>query len=141
MIRNFQQIDTETIVQIWLVASIKSHDFMAREYWQSKADDMRTIYIPASETYVYENKGIIEGFVSIYENTIAAIFVSSAQQGKGIGSELIEFAKSKYKDLSLCVYKSNAKSISFYKKHGFQEVCEQLDEHTNHLELKMKLNS
>ncbi len=114
---------------------------MAPEYWESKVADMRNIYIPASETYVYENEGTIKGFISIHENNIAAIFVSPTQQGKGIGSELIEFVKNKNKELSLCVYKSNAKSISFYKKHGFQEVCEQIDEHTNFPEITMKLNS
>lgn len=141
MIRNSQQTDTETIVNIWLEASIKAHDFMAPEYWESKVDDMRNIYIPASKTYVYEKEGSIKGFISIYNNNIAAIFVSPTVQGNGLGSKLIEFVKSKNKDLSLCVYKSNTKSISFYKKHGFQEVCEQIDEHTNFPELKMKLNS
>lgn len=141
MIRNFQHSDIESIVEIWLAASIKAHDFMAPEYWESKLDDMRNIYIPASETYVYENDAKIEGFISIYENNIAAIFVSPKLQGKGIGSGLIDFVRSRYKELSLCVYKSNEKSISFYKKHGFQVVCEQIDEHTNYPEIKMKINS
>ena len=111
---------------------------MAPEYWKSKVDDMRKIYIPASETYVYENEGSIEGFISIYNNSIAAVFVSPTLQGKGIGSGLVEFVKSKYKALSLCVYKSNVKSISFYRKHGFQAVQEQIDEHTGFPEIVMK---
>lgn len=104
---------------------------MTPEYWESKVDDMRNVYIPASETYVYERDGSIKGFISIYENNIAAIFVSPTLQGKGIGSELIKFVKNTNKELSLCVYKSNIKSISFYKKHGFQKECEQIDEQTN----------
>ena len=140
MIRKFQQTDNETLLNIWLSASIKAHDFMAPEYWKSKADDMRHVYIPASETYVYEKEGIIYGFISLYESTIAALFVSPNLQGQGVGSALIEFVKPFSKELSLCVYKRNRKSISFYQKHGFQEVCEQMDEHTNHPEIKMKIH-
>lgn len=91
---------------------------------------MRNIYLPAPETHVYENNGIIDGFISIYESDVAAIFVRPLLQGKGIGSELIEFVKGKYEKLKSCVYKSNIKSIEFYKKHGFKEVCEQADKHT-----------
>lgn len=141
MIRISQHTDTETIINIWLAASIEAHDFMAPEYWESKVDDMRNVYIPASETYVYEKNGTVKGFISIYENSIAAIFVNPTLQGNGIGSELIEFVKSKNNELSLSVYKSNTKSISFYKKHGFKEIREQIDEHTNYSEIIMKLNS
>ncbi len=101
---------------------------------------MRNIYIPASETYVYEEEGVVKGFISTYENSLAAIFVNPKTQGKGIGSELIKFIKTKKNELSLCVYKSNTKSIAFYKKHGFKEVCELIDEHT-FPEIKMKLIS
>lgn len=141
MIRNSQQTDTERILSIWLAASIKAHDFIAPEFWESKMDDMRDIYIPAAETYVYEKERDIKGFISIYDNTIAALFVTPPLQGKGIGSELIEFAKTKYIELGLSVYKNNTASILFYKKHGFQEVCEEIDEHTNFPEIIMKLDS
>ena len=79
------------------------------------------------------------GFISIHHETIAAIFVLPSRQGEGIGSELIEFIKIKYKKLGLAVYKSNAASISFYKKHGFTIRKEQIDEHTGHPEFIMKL--
>lgn len=140
MIRIFQQNDIESILEVWLAASIEAHDFMAPDYWESKLDDMRNIYLPASETYVYDSDGNLEGFISMYENNIAALFVRPAVQKQGIGSELIQFVKTRYKELSLCVYKSNERSISFYRKHGFQVVCEQIDEHTNHPEIKMKLS-
>lgn len=130
----------EAIIAIWLEASIKAHDFMSQEYWESKVADMQNIYIPASETYVHDNYGTIEGFISICDDTVAAIFVRPTSQGKGIGSELIEFAKSNYGVLNLCVYKNNTKSVNFYKRHGFREVCEQFDEHTGGSELKMKYN-
>jgi putative acetyltransferase len=60
MIRKSLPIDNETIVNVWLAASIKAHDFMTPEYWKSKIHDMRNIYIPASETYVYEHTNFPE---------------------------------------------------------------------------------
>lgn len=38
--------------------------------------DMRRIYIPPGETYVYDEEGIIKGFVSFLKDTLAALFVS-----------------------------------------------------------------
>ncbi|RUO25536.1 hypothetical protein CWE09_02015 [Aliidiomarina minuta] len=61
MIREFMASDMESVLNIWLESSVKAHDFVDREFWESKLDDMRNIYIPASETYVYkENKKSVE---------------------------------------------------------------------------------
>lgn len=139
MIRRGAKTDIERMVKIWLEASTKAHDFMPPDYWHSKSNDMQNLYLPSSENYVYDEGGELVGFISIHHETIAAIFVLPSSQGGGIGSELVEFIKRKYKKLSLAVYKSNTTSISFYKKHGFTMSKEQIDEHTGHPELIMKL--
>ena len=99
---------------------------------------MKEIYLPSSENYVYESDHEIVGFISIYQNIIAALFVAPEHQGKGVGSQLMSSAKDKYNELSLSVYKKNHASISFYKKHGFITVREQIDPHTDQVELFMK---
>ena len=137
MIRKFQKSDIDTIVNIWLEASIKAHDFIESTFWKSKAKDMREIYIPSSETYIYEENEDIKGFISLYETTITAIFVSSDCQGMGIGGQLMAKAKESREVLNLTVYAENPKSIEFYKKCGFKIECEQVDEHTGHPELVM----
>jgi putative acetyltransferase len=137
MIRYFESSDTDQVISIWLVASIEAHDFVKKEFWESKVADMRDIYLPASETYVYEDNGIIKGFVSLHGDVLAAIFVSPGEQGKGIGGQLVAKSKQARRNLSLTVYKSNQKSVEFYKKCGFKTVSEQVDEHTGHPELLM----
>lgn len=132
--------DIKRILDIWLKASIEAHNFVPSTYWESKANDMREIYLPASENYVYQKHGEIFGFISIYQSNLAALFVLPSQQGNGIGSELIKCIKDKYNILSLSVYKDNKPSLAFYKKHGFVIVGEQLDEHTGHSEIIMKLD-
>lgn len=137
MVRAFKQSDMEAILKIWLTASYRAHDFIEREFWDSKVDDMRDIYLPGSESYVYERDGELCGFFSLAENCLAAIFVDPALQRQGIGKKLIAKAQSLREHLDLTVYKKNSASISFYETVGFERVKEQIDEATGQAELLM----
>ncbi|MBB1315633.1 MULTISPECIES: N-acetyltransferase [Aliivibrio] len=130
MIRKYNATDINQVLSIWLNASIKAHDFVAEEFWQSQCENMRNIYIPASETYVCEKDNAVIGFYSLYENHLAAIFVSPEHQGNGIGQQLMTHAKQQRNALSLSVYKQNEASYQFYLKQGFSVKSEQADEHT-----------
>lgn len=141
MIREFELSDMNDVLDIWLKASIKAHSFVERKFWESKIDDMREIYIPASDTFVFTDKGIIKGFFSLHGDTLAAMFVSPEFQGKGIGQKLMDKAKYLRNKLVLTVYKENAKSIDFYKKCGFVMIEEKVDEHTGHIEILMEHRS
>ena len=141
MIRNYRATDIDQILAIWLSASIKAHAFIESAFWKSKISEMRDVYIPASETLVYEAEGKVVGFYSLYENSLAAIFVAPDSQGKGVGSVLLDDAKNRRKCLQLTVYKENTSSIKFYEKHEFMLFGEQIDEHTGHPELIMGYRS
>jgi len=141
MIRSFETPDMTQVLGIWLQASIKAHYFVAKEFWESKVAEMRDIYLPASETYVHEREGVIQGFISLYGDTLAAIFVAPGAQGHGIGRQLMATSKEVRQVLNLTVYKENRCSIAFYEKCGFETVGEQVDAHTGHLELVMAFNS
>ena len=138
MIRPFQQSDMEHVLKIWLDASIESHGFMQSEFWVSKVADMREVYLPSAETFVYDMEGVVFGFISLFESTIAALFVSPDRQGQGIGTQLLNFVKNIRSELTLSVYKENPGSISFYKDRKFHVTSEQLDENTGHAEFQMK---
>ena len=137
MIRRFQQHDTESVLKIWLDASIDAHDFIPRQFWESNVDAMRETYLPMAETYVWDAEGSVRGFVSLCGDTLAAIFVSPEFQAMGIGTRLMAQAKAVRRSLNLTVYKENDKSIAFYRKCGFEIASEQIDEHTGHPELVM----
>jgi putative acetyltransferase len=141
MIRKFKTADMEQVLDIWLNTSIAAHGFVEKEFWESKVADMRDIYLPAGETYVYDEGGTIKGFLSLYNNTLAAIFVSQESQGRGIGRQLMAKAKEVRNNLNLTVYKKNKRSIDFYKKCGFKIIKEQIDKHTGQTELLMILRS
>jgi len=137
MIREYTNEDLDFILNIWLQASVKAHDFVDQGYWESQVENMRNIYIPASENYVYEVDSRIVGFYSLHENTLAAIFVLPEHQGQGIGTSLLNHAKSRRQTLELSVYKENQASLAFYLSQGFSVLSEQADEHTGHLEYIM----
>ena len=40
MIRAFKEEDTETVIRIWLAASVRSHSFIDKAYWEEKAESM-----------------------------------------------------------------------------------------------------
>jgi len=56
MVKKFSGSDIDPILDIWLSASIKAHDFIEASFWESQVENMRNIYIPVSETYVFESE-------------------------------------------------------------------------------------
>ncbi len=115
MIRDYRAADIDQILAIWLSASIKAHEFIESAFWKSKISEMRDVYIPSSETLVYEAEGAVVGFYSLYENNLAAIFVAPGSQGKGLGSVLLDHAKSRRESLQLAVYKEILRALSSMK--------------------------
>lgn len=88
MIRAFESSDMNDVLNIWLEASIGAHGFVGKEFWELRVDDMRETYIPDSDTYVFSENGTVKGFFSLQTDTLAAMFVSPGDQGKGIGQQL-----------------------------------------------------
>lgn len=129
----------DAVLEIWLSASIKAHDFVSASFWQSQLEDMRNIYLPSSAVYVYTSDAEIAGFYALLDDHLAAIFVQPAQQGRGIGKALMVHAKSFSENLNLSVYKNNRASVNFYLSQGFAISNEQQCEHTGHVECTMRL--
>lgn len=139
MIRKLKKEDINRIMEIWFESTIKAHSFIDEKYWRESYIKVRDMYVPMSETFVYEEDDNIIGFISIIEkNFIGALFVDNNFFGKGIGSKLIDFALEKYKSLNLAVYKDNKNAVEFYKYKNFKMVCEQINEETGSIEYIMK---
>lgn len=142
MIRLAEEKDYGRMVDIWLDASIKAHHFIPEGYWKDGVSEMMGIYLPQSQSWVYANEnGLVQGFVSLLENHIAALFVATSQQGNGLGSRLLRFVKTKSRLLTLNVYAENTSAVDFYLHHGFQVDEELIDEATSAKDLKMSWNS
>jgi putative acetyltransferase len=138
MIRAFESSDMNDVLKIWLEASIMAHGFVGKEFWESRVNDVRETYIPASDTYVFLENGTVKGFFSLHGDSLVAMFVSPDAQSKGIGQQLLNEAKSLRRRLNLTVYRENERSIQFYRKCGFTSIQERTDEHTGHIEILME---
>lgn len=139
MIRKLENRDINIIMDIWLKSTIKAHNFIDENYWRKNYNNVKNIYIPISDTFVYEDNGRIKGFISIINNDfIGALFVDVNSQGMGIGSKLIDYAISIYGNLSLSVYKDNENAFAFYKNKNFKILSEEVNKETKFLEYIMK---
>lgn len=140
MIRPFCDDDTEAVVRVWLEASVEAHRFIPRSFWEAAAGDMRTLYLPLSDEivlHVDDGSGNIDAFLAFTDSFLAALFVTPAAQGQGLGSRLFRIARRMHPDLSLCVYKENERAVAFYRRHGLVVLGERVEEKTGHVELLM----
>lgn len=139
MIRNLNSKDIDTVMDIWIKSTVKAHHFISKEYWQDNYNTVRDVYIPMSETFVYEDEEGIKGFISIINNEfIGALFVDVDFQDNGIGKSLINYVKDKYKKLTLAVYKENKSAVGFYTNVGFKIVDEQINDDSGYAEYIMQ---
>ncbi|UZM91665.1 GNAT family N-acetyltransferase [Pseudomonas putida] len=99
---------------------------------------MRDHYLPQAENFVIEGEGRVLGFMSLHENRLEALFVSSHAQGRGLGRQLLQEAKRLRTALELNVYSANERAIAFYQAGGFSTVAESHDPVTGQQELTMR---
>lgn len=137
MIRKLEIRDIDEVMNIWLETNIKTHAFITKTYWEDSYKEVRRGILNA-DVYVYEEEKQVIGFVGIIEGYIAGIFVKENMQNNGIGKQLINKCKEKYKELTLKVYEKNEKAIRLYQKEGFNIINKEIDKQTKQIELVMK---
>ena len=94
MIRKATSADIDKIMQLWLETNTKAHAFIAPEYWQKHFDEVKNKYLPQAETFVYEDKHQLKGFISILlDNFVGALFVDTRYQRQNIGTKLLDYAR------------------------------------------------
>ncbi|KFC76861.1 MULTISPECIES: N-acetyltransferase [Buttiauxella] len=121
MIRRLQPDEMDELIEIWLASTIQAHPFISENYWHESESIVRNVYIPQSETWVYQHQDKMVGFISVLDSLfIGALFVSEPFIGKGMGQSLMEHVKEIYPSLSLEVYQKNQRAVHFYHRQGFR---------------------
>ena len=138
MIRKFENLDLDAVMQIWLHGNLDAHAFIPASFWEAHFEMVRDL-LPQTEIYVHESEGTqqIDGFIGLTENHIEGIFVAKSARSKGIGRALLEYAKSRKPSLTLSVYQKNERALAFYQREQFTVQSEGIDEDTNEAELQM----
>lgn len=138
MIRKLEPSEIDETVALWYSVSIQAHDFISAEYWEANKTAMAETHLPNSDTYVFIENDTIGGFVSMVDSFLAAIFVDTNLQGKGIGKQLLDYVKQEHETIELNVYQKNSSSIRFYQNQGFTLLKEQIEPHTGETECTMQ---
>ena len=138
MTRTLKRNDLNDVMQIWLESNLQAHSFISEEYWIGHFDSVREMILQA-EVYVYENvhTHTIEGFIGLFDNDIAGIFIQKNARSTGIGKQLLDYLKSIKQGLSLHVYQKNERAIAFYRREGFVIQGQSVDEDTGEGEYLM----
>jgi GNAT superfamily N-acetyltransferase len=80
-------------------------------------------FIGRDEIWVEDEAGIVTGFTGMKSDTLTHLYVDPEHQGRGIGSALLEHAKSRRPErLELWVFQKNDGARRFYERHGFRLV-------------------
>ncbi|MBQ4615727.1 MAG: GNAT family N-acetyltransferase [Mailhella sp.] len=140
MIRPFLESDTEEVVRLWLESARTSHGFLPQSFWDSVEQDIRTMYLPMSNEIVLhidDVSGAINAFLAFAGDYLGALFVAPAAQGRGLGSRMLRIARRMHPDLSLTVYKGNARAVAFYQRHGLAILEERVEKSTGCVEFIM----
>lgn len=136
MIRNFEKNDINAVMEIWVNENIRTHNFIAKEYWKDNYEYVKDI-LPKADIYVYILDEQVVGFVGVNNNYVEGIFVDINNQHSGIGTSLLDRIKENKDSLTLNVYKKNANAIKFYEKNNFIITSENIDKDTNEIEYTM----
>jgi len=133
MIRAWHNKDTTKLLNLWLESTRYGHPFINERYWYESEAIVRDVYLPAAQTWVWEEKGIPGGFVSVMEQRfVGALFVAPALIGRGIGRALLQHVQQRFPILSLEVYQKNMRAVNFYHAQGFRIEDSAWQEETQH---------
>lgn len=115
MIRRFEKNDINAVMEIWVNENIRTHNFIAKEYWKDNYEYVKDI-LPKADIYVYILDEQVVGFVGVNNNYVEGIFVDINNQHSGIGTSLLDRIKENKDNLTLNVYKKMQMLLSFMKK-------------------------
>ena len=138
MIRKYNETEIPRLINIWEEASTKAHPFLSTAFTQMVKKAMTEMYLPNSDTWVFEESNEIIGFISMLENEIGGLFVDPKHHSKGIGTSLVSHIKQFHKVLEVEVFEKNKIGKPFYEKYGFKLIKEYIHEGSNEKVLRMK---
>ena len=137
MIRKHVENDLEQIMKVWNESTTLAHPFLNSEFVEKVKSDMRNIYIPNSETWVYENDEGMVGFISMIDNEIGGLFVLPKNHSSGIGTKLVNFVNEFHDKLEVEVFEKNIIGRAFYDKYGFTLIKEFTHEESGEIVLRL----
>jgi putative acetyltransferase len=139
MIREYDEKDLNQLLDVWFSASQIAHPFLDEAFFERERRNIADLYLPKTETWVYEVDGVVVGFIALNGNEVGGLFVDSKFHRQGIGRALMDKARNTRDVLELDVFKANLVGRKFYERYGFIQVAEHLHEETGFIQLRLNL--
>ena len=139
VIRTYRPADCEELLEVWAAASAVAHPFLDESFLEEERWNIRNVYLPKTETWVWEADGQVVGFIALLGNEVGAIFVDPRFHGTGIGRALMDHARTLHGELEVEVFKENAIGRAFYDRYGFVPMMEKVHEPTGQEVLRLRL--
>lgn len=138
VIRKLRDSDVPAVMHIWLASNLEAHSFIPASYWTGSSEAVSHA-LPQAEVYVCESGETrqVIGFVGLSGEYVEGLFVRADMRGRGVGRQLLDYAKSLRQALRLHVYLKNRRALAFYRREGFAAEAESTDEATGERELLM----
>lgn len=123
MIREYTKADLASAAEVWLRSGQAEYHYLSafQELNEKKAIDVFSRAIQDKcKIWIYETNQELVGFMAMDASFIDRLYIDPSSQGKGVGSEFIQFAKNLYPNgLSLKTHQLNKRACAFYEKREF----------------------
>jgi ribosomal protein S18 acetylase RimI-like enzyme len=119
-IRRAVPADAAAVADVYLASFASAYDFPLAHTDEQVRDWLAQVVLPQMETWVAEDDGRVVAMMVLDDAGIDHLYVEPAWHRRGIGSRLVEFAKSRRpKGLELYTFQVNDRARRFYERHGF----------------------
>ena len=117
--------DYDELIQLWEASVRSTHHFLTEDDIQYYKPLIRNEYFRAVELYIIRDRKTeqITAFMGLSDELIEMLFVHPAQQGKGLGKTLLEYAIREKKMQKVDVNEQNTRALQFYQNRGFEVIA------------------
>ena len=123
VVRRMEPEELPAVIDVWYQSLSDSLHWLRPEQRSSEADYrafFRNVVAKSCELWVAERNGRILGVLAMQVDTVGRLYVDTPAQGKGVGSALLDRAKSLSPEgLRLVTLKRNEQARRFYERHDF----------------------
>jgi len=141
MIRKYEPGDLNELLDAWEAASAVAHTFLSPEFIAQERLNIAELYLPNTETWVWEHNGRVVGFIAMIGNEVGALFVDPPFHQQGIGRDLVDHVRESRETLEVEVFKKNTQGRAFYDRYGFKPIEEKVHQETGFALLRLKVHN
>ena len=140
VIRPYTDDDLGEVLDAWYLASLEAHLFLSEDFFDAERERLSDMWLPGSDTSVFEVGGHVVGFVSMVGSEVGGIFVTPEHQNQGVGRDLLDHVAATRRYLELDLFEANTIGRRFYDAYGFRALSESVASDTRLPTLRLRFD-